>query len=145
MDPKCTILVADDDADDQKMINDALSALLVNFEIVNVQNGLEVMDYLFKRGRFIDVKTPPDLIFLDLNMPLLDGFEVLKGIRIQQVLTSIPVHVITVSRNPGDENKARKLGAAGFHSKGYKAESLKETVRKIISGHHSLPGLEEML
>ena len=145
MNPKRTILVADDDADDRKMINDALSALLENFEIVNVQNGLEVMDYLFKRGRFADVKTPPDLIFLDLNMPLLDGFEVLKGIRIQQVLTSVPVHVITVSRNPEDEKKARKLGATGFHSKGHKADSLRETVKKIMSGHQPLSGLEQML
>jgi two-component system response regulator len=145
MNPKRTILVADDDADDRKMINDALSALLDNFEIVNVQNGLEVMDYLFKRGRFLNVKSPPDLIFLDLNMPLLDGFEVLKGIRIQQVLSSIPVHVITVSRNPEDETKARKLGATGFHSKGYKMENLVETVRKIISGHQPLSGLEHML
>ncbi len=136
MKPNCTVLIADDDSDDQKMIADALSALPFNFEIVYVHNGLEVMDYLLMRRSFANVKAPPDLIFLDLNMPLFDGFEVLKGIRIQRILASIPVYVITVSRNPDDEKKAQRLGATGFHSKGHNAEELKETIRKIIFGHH---------
>lgn len=144
MNSNFTILVADDDADDRQLISEALSTLPIQFSIIHLENGKEVLDYLLRRDRFADVKSQPDLIFLDLNMPLLDGFEVLKGIRIHQVLTSIPVHVVTVSRNPEHENKARKLGATGFHHKGNKSADLAETVKKIISGHHPLKGLEHL-
>lgn len=136
-----TILVADDDADDRQTISYALGTLPFRFNIIQLENGKEVLDYLLRRERFQSVTGPPDLILLDLNMPLLDGFEVMKGIRLQQLLSTIPVHVITVSRDPEHEKKARSLGATGFYHKGNSARELSETVQKIIHERRGLSGL----
>ena len=130
------ILVADDDADDQQLIASALNNLDLKFDIIPVHNGLEALDYLLRRNAYKHVTEYPDLIFLDLNMPLMDGFEVLKGIRMQQALESLPIYVITVSKNSSDKSKAKELGATGFYSKGSRTSDLSLVVKDILDKNY---------
>src|SRR3954471_887794 len=94
-----TILMADDDADDRQLTREALEdARLIN-DIRFVENGEELLDYLHKRGKFAPpTEAPrPGLILLDLNMPRKDGREVLKELKQDPELRSIPVVVLTTS------------------------------------------------
>jgi len=128
---KFTILVADDDLDDQEMMRSAFAQCKVDVEMVPVYDGVQVIDYLWRRHGFKNVTSLPDLILLDLNMPLMDGFQTIKEIKRFPYLSSIPIFVITTSRAPEHMSKALKLGASGFYSKGSKAKDIVEIMRKV--------------
>lgn len=128
---KFTIVVADDDVDDQELISRGLKDCKVKVEIQPVFDGIRLMDYLLKRNTYKDGTDMPDLILLDLNMPLMDGFEVLKEIRMQHSLKKIPLYVITTSRSKDDKEKALHLGATGFYSKGSSSKEIVSIMREI--------------
>ncbi len=140
---KVTILVADDDLDDQDLLQNGLAQCKVNIEIVPVFDGVKVMDYLWRRGDFKHVTSLPDLLLLDLNMPLMDGFQTIKEIKRFPHLRSIPIYVITTSRSPSHMSKALHLGASGFYSKGFKASDILDILRKVCRDcFESVPELE---
>src|SRR6478752_1901466 len=103
------IVVADDDLDDQELMAKGLKDCKVKVEISAVYNGLQLMDYLLKREDYRNIKETPDLILVDLNMPLMDGFDVLKKIREYPALMKIPIYVITTSRSKEDRELALRL------------------------------------
>jgi CheY-like chemotaxis protein len=91
-----------------------------------------LMDYLLRREAYKNVKDAlPDLILLDLNMPLMDGFDVLATIKNTPSLSGIPIYVITTSRSTDDKKKALQLGAAGFYSKGASSKDIKKIVKEV--------------
>jgi CheY-like chemotaxis protein len=128
---KFIIVVADDDLDDQQIIKDGLRDCKVKVEINSVYNGLQLMDYLLAREAYRNIKELPDLVLLDLNMPLMDGFEVLKEIRAHSKLHNIPLYVITTSRSTEHKKKALELGATGFYSKGASSKDIRRIMREI--------------
>jgi CheY-like chemotaxis protein len=128
---KFVIVVADDDVDDQELMRRGLSDCKVTVEIVSLYNGLQLMDYLLRRESFKNIKENPDLILLDLNMPLMDGFEVLKEIRKHHALAQIPLYVITTSRSKQDRETALALGATGFYSKGASSRDIRKIMLDI--------------
>jgi CheY-like chemotaxis protein len=107
-----TILMADDDADDRRLTQEALEEGRLINEVRFVENGEELMDYLHKRGKFAPpVETPrPGLILLDLNMPRKDGRAVLKEVKSDPELRQIPVVVLTTSKADEDIYKSYDLG-----------------------------------
>ncbi len=110
------ILMADDDCDDQLLVEDALKECQTGDAIKFVCNGEELMDYLLQRG---DYSAPgsaplPSLILLDLNMPRKDGREALAEIRRHPDLRRIPVVVFTTSKADTDVNGLYDLGANSF-------------------------------
>lgn len=111
-----TILMADDDADDRMLTRDAFeeSHLLNEFE--TVEDGEELMDYLYCRGRYSGeaARPKPGLILLDLNMPRKDGREVLKEIKACPELRRIPVVVLTTSQAQEDIARTYELGVNSF-------------------------------
>lgn len=125
-----TIVVADDDVDDQALVKEGFEDCKVQVDVVSVFNGLELMDYLLKRARYKAVQAAPDLIILDLNMPLMDGFNALKEIR-EHNITNIPIYIITTSKSKADKDKAMELGASGFFSKGFSSEDIKKVMMSI--------------
>lgn len=127
---KFTIVVADDDVDDQALVKEGFEDCRVKVEVNSVYNGLQLMDYLLKRETYKSVKIEPDLIILDLNMPLMDGFNVLEEIK-KHHLTHIPIYVITTSIRKEDRVKALELGARGFFSKGYSSQDIKKVMMEI--------------
>jgi CheY-like chemotaxis protein len=128
---KFVIVVADDDVDDQDLMKKGLKDCKVEVEVVPVYNGLQLMDYLLKRDKFKKTGGIPDLILLDLNMPLMDGFEVLKEIKSNKSLNEIPVYVITTSRSKDDRTRATEMGASGFYSKGASSKDIRRIMSEI--------------
>jgi CheY-like chemotaxis protein len=121
-----TILVADDDADDRLMINDALRENRLANDLRFVEDGEDLMDYLHHRGKYKDVATSPrpGLILLDLNMPRKDGREALKEIKQDSELRGIPVVVLTTSKAEEDIYRTYNLGVNSFVTKPVTFESL---------------------
>lgn len=111
-----TILMADDDLDDLEMTREALHESRVHNELVTVTNGEECLDYLYHTGKYSgnDAATRPGLILLDLNMPRIDGREVLKKIKQDPNLRSIPVIVLTTSKAEEDVFKTYDLGVNSY-------------------------------
>ena len=95
-----TILMADDDPDDRMLAAEALEESMLANNFYFVEDGVELMDYLNRRGTFSDPeKSPrPGVILLDLNMPRKDGREALKEIKNDPKLKRIPVVVMTTSQ-----------------------------------------------
>lgn len=121
-----TILVADDDADDRLMINDALQQNRLANSLNFVEDGEDLMDYLQHRGKYQDArKYPrPGLILLDLNMPKKDGREALREIKEDPKLRGIPVVVLTTSKAEEDIYRTYNLGVNSFIMKPVTFESL---------------------
>jgi CheY-like chemotaxis protein len=128
---KFTILIADDDLDDQELMRSGLAECKVHVSISPVYDGVQVMDYLLQRHSFRMVEDLPDLILLDLNMPLMDGFQTLKEIKRYPHLRAIPIYVITTSRNMDHMDKALNLGANGFYTKGSKSKDIVEIMKAV--------------
>jgi len=142
-----TIVVADDDVDDQALVKEGFDDCKAQVVIDPVFNGLELMDYLLKRARYKHLKITPDLILLDLNMPLMDGFNVLKEIK-EKTQLKIPIYIITTSQNKADRERALRLGARGFFSKGYSSQDIKAVMKEICrdcfeTGEHPNSGTTE--
>jgi CheY-like chemotaxis protein len=115
-----TILLADDDEDDQQLIRDALQDARLTNQIRCVQDGQELLDYLRRQGPYADpsVDAPlPGVILLDLNMPRKDGREALAEIKTDPQLRRIPVVVLTTSEDEADVVRSYDLGVNSFITK----------------------------
>ena len=107
------VLMAEDDADDRLLAQDAFTECQVPHELLFVENGEELLDYLHRRGGYAEKsRSPrPTLILLDLNMPKKDGREALREIRSDPNLRRIPIVVFTTSSADADVECVYELGA----------------------------------
>lgn len=126
------ILMAEDDLDDQMLAKEALDESRVVNELRIVNDGVELLEYLRKEGRYADDDTPwPGLILLDLNMPRKDGRETLAEIKEDPVLRRIPVVILTTSQSEEDMLKGYELGAASFLTKPVTFQGLVELMQAL--------------
>ena len=95
------ILLIEDNSDESSLIAKIIENYENNINITRIENGLDAMDYLYKKGKYKHSKTP-NLILLDLNLPKKDGREVLKEIKTDGRLRLIPVIVLTNSNDDND-------------------------------------------
>lgn len=125
--------MADDDADDRLLAHDALAECQFEAELRCVENGEELLDYLFRRGKYSEATSAPrpSLILLDLNMPRKDGREALREIKGTPELRRIPVVVFTTSKADTDIGQIYDLGANSFISKPVSFESLVNVMRLL--------------
>src|SRR6267378_6048415 len=116
MQEKTVILLAEDREDDVFLIRKSLISAGIPYPVHAVKDGEEAIAYLKGEGRYSnrDEYPLPDLLLLDLKMPRVDGFDVLKWIRQQPGLSSLRVVVLTSSEDIRDVNVAYKLGANSF-------------------------------
>ena len=127
------ILMADDDEDDRLMAKESLDeARLIN-KMDFVEDGEYLMDYLYRRGKYEELKdTPlPGLILLDLNMPRKDGREALKEIKADRKLQLIPIVVLTTSKAEEDVLRTYDLGVNSFITKPVTFEGLVEIMKNL--------------
>jgi len=128
-----TILMADDDPDDQLLTKDAFEECKLANDLRFVNDGEELMDYLCRKG---DFKNPedsprPGMILLDLNMPRKDGREALREIKADPDLRSIPIVVLTTSKAEEDIVRSYDLGVNSFITKPVTFEGLVEVVKTL--------------
>lgn len=130
---KKIILLVEDDPDDIYLIGEAIDECQLSARIFIVEDGEQMLDYLYQRGEYNDPKVAPrpDLILLDLNMPRKDGREALVEMKQNPDLRSIPVVVLTTSSAEKDKNYSYAQGASGFVTKPVTFTGLKDTVCKI--------------
>jgi len=127
-----TILVADDDADDREMIRDAFQECQVADELRFVEDGEELMDYLYRRGKFSNEIAPmPSILLLDLNMPRKDGREALREIKSDRAFRAIRVIVMTTSTAEEDILQTYDLSATSYITKPVKYPMLVEVIATL--------------
>ena len=115
-----TILICDDDEDDRLLTRQALEDAHVSNAVKFVEDGEQLLDYLYQRGAYAGEtgEAPrPGLILLDLNMPNMDGREALKVIKGDETLRDIPVVVLSTSGLDEDIVRSYKLGVNSFITK----------------------------
>jgi CheY-like chemotaxis protein len=125
-----TILLADDDADDRLLVREAFEENHLLNIMDTVEDGEELMDYLYRRGKYSEA-VRPSMILLDLNMPRKSGLEALREIREDADLRSIPVVVLTTSKAEEDIIRSYELGVNSFIVKPVTFESLVELVKTL--------------
>lgn len=128
-----TILMADDDEDDRLLTQDALAESRVLNELHFVEDGVELLEYLERKGKFVDksISPRPGLILLDLNMPRMDGREALEAIKENPNLKGIPVVILTTSKQEEDMVKGYNLGAASYITKPVTFDGLVELMKTL--------------
>src|SRR5262245_52606805 len=110
------ILLVEDNPDDEELALVALQERGVADQVVVVRDGVEVLDYLFATGTHEgrDSSVLPSLILLDLNLPKLDGLEVLRRLRADERTQLVPVVVLSTSNEERDLISAYRLGANSY-------------------------------
>jgi len=128
-----TILMADDDEDDRLLAQDALAESRVINDLHFVEDGVELLEYLERRGQYEDkeLSPRPGLILLDLNMPRMDGREALQAIKANANLKGIPVVILTTSKQEEDMVRGYDLGAASYITKPVTFDGLVELMRTL--------------
>ena len=110
-----TILLAEDSPADAEMATDALRDANLANPIVHVQDGVEVMDYLLHRGAYAErAEGLPAVLLLDIKMPRMDGLEVLQQIRSHDKLKTLPVVILSSSREESDLARSWDLGVNAY-------------------------------
>lgn len=125
--------MADDDEDDVILVRDAFERSKLLNDLRVVADGVELMEYLRREGRYSDpaLAPRPDIILLDLNMPKMDGREALKEIKEDPDLKSIPIVVLTTSHVYKDVVQTYTHGANSYIPKPVTFEGMCEAVRKF--------------
>lgn len=121
------ILVVDDDIDDLLFFIDALGEIDPRIECITALNGIEAL----RKLEVLPVR--PDYIFLDLNMPKMNGKQCLKHIKNNPHFQSIPVIIYSTSRLQDDMDEVTSLGAAAFLIKPNKFQQLKAEIAAILA------------
>lgn len=108
------ILIVDDSPKDVELTIAALAEKNLANEVIVAEDGVEALDYLYRRGKFANEKSYPAVILLDIKMPKMDGIEVLRHIRSDPKFKYIPVIMVTSSREEKDLVESYKLGANSY-------------------------------
>ncbi len=110
-----TILLAEDSLADAEMAIDALREANLANPIVHVEDGVEALDYLLRRGAHAQREDSlPSVLLLDIKMPRMDGLEVLKHIRSDEKLKHLPVVILSSSREESDLARSWDLGVNAY-------------------------------
>ena len=129
------ILQIEDNENDITLTRMALKKCRIPNRITVARDGVEALDFLFRKGVFAqrDPKDNPALVLLDLKLPFIDGFEVLRQIRADKSTSEIPVIVLTSSLEETDQTKSRELGADQYYRKPVSFNKFTELIQQICS------------
>lgn len=132
---KPNIYLVEDDKDDQYMFNMIINELHIEMQLDVFDNGLAVYERLIselEEQEKSGIKKLPDLILLDLNLPIWDGKKTLKRIKNHDELKGVPVVVYTTSKSDFDIQECYLLGANSFITKAAEFESLRAQIQQIF-------------
>jgi two-component system response regulator len=127
------ILLVEDNASDEELAIRALKKQKVVNVVHVVRDGAEALEFLFCEGRYTarDPQRPPKVVLLDLKLPLVDGLEVLRQMKADPRTRTIPVVVLTSSREGPDVAEAYRLGVNSYIVKPVDFEQFAEAVRQV--------------
>lgn len=126
------ILVAEDDDDDFFLMERVFEGLGIGKQIVRVENGRDLLDYLRREGRYAGSDHPiPGLVLLDLNMPRMCGREALRALKSDERLKTLPVVVLTTSGDEEDRLHAYASGACSYVRKPFSRRELTEKLTAL--------------
>ena len=125
-----SVLLVDDDPGDVLMIEEALESTGAPRDIYVANDGEEAVAFLRRTGKFTGAPRP-DVVLLDLNMPRMDGRQVLAEIKGDISLRSIPIVVLTTSQSPADVLSSYSLHANAYVTKPMNLDELTDVVHKI--------------
>jgi CheY-like chemotaxis protein len=132
MDNLKRILLAEDDSKDVELILAALEEHKLANEVVVTHDGVEALDYLFARNKFAGrPKGNLAVMLLDLKMPKMDGIEVLRKIKADAELKTLPVVVLTSSRESSDLDECYRLGVNAYVVKPVKFSEFVDAVKEL--------------
>jgi len=133
MNQKRSILLVEDNPDDEELTLRALNRNLIANDVVVAHDGEEALDFIFGRGAWAgrDPADLPALILLDLNLPVLDGLGVLRQIRADERTRRAPVVILTSSNEQRDLVRSYDLGANSYVRKPVEFEEFVEAVRQL--------------
>ena len=123
-----TVLLVDDDPDCRLLIRDAIAECKVNYNVHEAGNGFEALDFLKRRGKHADAPRP-GLIYLDLEMPGMDGQTALKAIKADPELRDIPVVMMT---GVCDETEMKRAAANGANSYTIKPANVEQFLKTVL-------------
>jgi CheY-like chemotaxis protein len=124
------VLLVEDDPADVLLIEEAFADNKVRNRLHRVADGVEALQFLRREGQYADAPQP-DLVLLDLNLPRMDGREVLAEVKADERLRQIPVVVLTTSKAEEDVLRSYKLHANAYVTKPVDFERFIEVVRQI--------------
>jgi CheY-like chemotaxis protein len=126
------ILLAEDSPQDVELTLNALAEQNIGNSVAVARDGAEALDYLYKRGKFTDRENGnPVLLLLDLKMPKVDGLEVLRTVKSDPRLRTIPVVVLTSSREEQDVVRSYELGVNAYVVKPVEFDKFLRAVRDL--------------
>ena len=126
------ILLAEDSRNDVELTLAALGEHHLANEVVVVQDGVEALDYLYRRGGFqARPSGNPAVVLLDLKMPKLDGLEVLKRMKAEAALRTVPVVMLTSSREERDIVESYQLGVNAYVVKPVAFQDFVEAIKSL--------------
>ncbi len=126
------ILLAEDNPKDVELTLTALDEHNLANEVVVVNDGAEALDYLYRRGKFaMRADNDPAVVLLDLKMPKVDGLEVLRTIKNDNKLKTIPLVILTSSREEKDLVESYKLGVNAYVVKPVNFQQFIEAVKEL--------------
>lgn len=120
------VLIIDDDEDDRCMFCEAVSEMSKSFNCITASTGHEALEFLDKATEL------PDFIFLDLNMPRMNGKQCLEKLKSNSRLSSIPVTIYSTSKFDKDKEETKAAGAEHFLTKPNSLEQLKRELNMIF-------------
>lgn len=127
-----TILLVEDDKGHARLIEKNLRRVGIHNPIIHLDDGQKAVDFLFCRAEYKDKSLPtPLIVLLDLNMPILDGYQVIKQMKTNPLTHRIPVIVLTTTGNAGEVQLCYELGCNVFIKKPVEYHEFCEAIRKL--------------
>ena len=117
------ILVVEDQADNRQILRDLLST--TDYEVSEAEDGVQALAAVARQR--------PDLILMDIQLPIIDGYEATRRIKADPVLRAIPIIALTSYAMSGDEEKARAAGCDDYVPKPYSPRQLLAKIHKYLS------------
>jgi two-component system, response regulator len=136
---KHTVLLVEDNLPDDLLVREVIRSANLPLEVHSVTDGAAAVDAILGPGQGAEPAETPELLILDLNLPKLEGFEVLERIRANQHSKDLPVLIVTSSDAPADRQRAAQLGARYFRKPpSYEAFFELATVLKKMLAEHGM-------
>ncbi|TET23152.1 MAG: response regulator [Candidatus Cloacimonadota bacterium] len=127
-----TILLVEDDPGHARLIEKNLRRANISNEIVNVTNGQQALDYLFAKGSFSHIDTSkPLLLLLDLNLPVLDGYQVLQTLKTDERTKHIPVIILTTTGDTREISRCYEIGCCIYITKPVNYQQFCDAIHKL--------------